>query len=127
MGVLGVIFDSKLQWVQHIASAIKKANQALSAIKLIKKYFTKKELLELLTANYYSRLYYNSEIWLLNSLNSRIKQQLLSASARAIKCTMYYPDQDISYKRIHEMNDRATPEMFTLYKVSLHPAVVAWR
>ena len=119
MGVLGVIFDSKLQWVQHIASAIKKANQALSAIKLIKKYFTKKELLELLTANYYSRLYYNSEIWLLNSLNSRIKQQLLSASARAIKCTMYYPDQDISYKRIHEMNDRATPEMFTLYKVSL--------
>ena len=25
---------------------------------------------------------------------------------------MYYPDQDISYKRIHEMNDRATPEMY---------------
>ena len=26
MEVLGVLFDSKLQWIQHIATAIKKAN-----------------------------------------------------------------------------------------------------
>ena len=32
---------------------------------------------------------------------------------------MYYPDPNISYKEIHEMCDRATPEMFTLYKTSL--------
>ena len=42
MGVLGVLFDSKLQWVQHIAMAIKKANNALSAIKLIKNTLTKR-------------------------------------------------------------------------------------
>ena len=41
MGVLGVLFDSKLQWIQHVALAIKKANNALSAIKLVKKYFNK--------------------------------------------------------------------------------------
>ena len=76
--------------------AIKKANNALSAIKLIKKYFNKTELLSIITANYYSRLYYNSEIWLLNSLHVRCKQLLLSASAKALKCCMYYPDPTLS-------------------------------
>ena len=32
---------------------------------------------------------------------------------------MYYPDPSLSFIKIHEMNDRATPEMFTLYKNSL--------
>ena len=44
MGMLGVLFDSKLQWVQHVAVAIRKANNALNAIKLIKKYGKKEEL-----------------------------------------------------------------------------------
>ena len=43
----------------------------------------------------------------------------MSSSAKALKCTMYYPDPNISFEEIHEMSDRATPEMFTLYKNSL--------
>ena len=39
MNVLGVIFDSKLQWNDHIAHTIKKSNSALHCIKLIKNYF----------------------------------------------------------------------------------------
>ena len=35
---MGVLFDSKLQWVQHIATVIKEANNAVSAIKLLKIY-----------------------------------------------------------------------------------------
>ena len=37
--VLGIIFDSKLNRAKHIANQIIKANKALHAIKLIKKYF----------------------------------------------------------------------------------------
>ena len=47
INVLGVLFDAKLQWIQHVALTITKANRALNAIKLIKKYFNKKELLSL--------------------------------------------------------------------------------
>ena len=36
MNILGVIFDSKLQWCSQVAYSIKKANNALNAIKLIK-------------------------------------------------------------------------------------------
>ena len=32
---------------------------------------------------------------------------------------MYYPDPTLSYEKIHEMNNRATPEMFTCYKHAL--------
>ena len=39
MNVLGVIFDSKLIWNIHIASAIAKSKKALFALRLLKKFF----------------------------------------------------------------------------------------
>ena len=37
--VLGVIFDSKLQWSNQVANSIRKADSALHAIKLIRGFF----------------------------------------------------------------------------------------
>ena len=37
MNVLGVTFDSKLNWSKHVADQISKSNKALHAIKMIKK------------------------------------------------------------------------------------------
>ena len=56
MNVLGVAFDSKLSWNTQIANSITKANKALNAIKIIRKYSNTKELLSLITSNYYSIL-----------------------------------------------------------------------
>ena len=39
-----------------------KATKALNAIKLIKKNFNSDELLRLVTSNFYSILFYNSEV-----------------------------------------------------------------
>ena len=49
INVLGVIFDQKLQWSDHIAHCIKKSSKALTAIRLIRRYFNTKELLQLVT------------------------------------------------------------------------------
>ena len=54
MNVLGVIFDSKMQWSNHIAHAIKRSTKRLNAIKLIKKFFNQRELISLMTSNFYS-------------------------------------------------------------------------
>ena len=62
MNVLRVEFDSKLTWSKHISSQINKANKALHAIKIIKKYFSQTEVLTLLTSNFYTILYNNSEV-----------------------------------------------------------------
>ena len=59
INVLGVIFDSKMQWSNQVAQAISKSKKALHGIKLIKKYLTKDETKMLLTSNFYSILYYN--------------------------------------------------------------------
>ena len=91
INVLLVIFDSKLKWADHVAKAVKKANAALNAIKLIRKFCNQKELLTLITSNLYSILFYNSEIWHLPSLKATLKQKLLSASARALNLPLLPP------------------------------------
>jgi endonuclease/exonuclease/phosphatase family metal-dependent hydrolase len=119
INVLGVQFDSKLQWSQHVATSIIKSNKALNAIKIIRKHFNTKELLQILTSNFYSILYYNSEVWLLNNLNVSLKQSLLSTSANALKMALHYPKHNISFNNLHLITKRATPNMISMYKLSL--------
>ena len=117
--VLGVIFDSKLQWTAQISNVIKKSDKALNAIKMIKNHLTIPELITLLTANFYSILYYNSEIWHIPNLSPYLKNLLQSKSANALKiCTQTY-NLSMSYVKWHEINKRGTPEIFCLYKHSI--------
>ena len=117
--VLGVHFDSKLNWQTHIEMAITKARKALQAIKIIKPYFNKNELLSLAISNYYSILYYNSQIWLIPSLSRQSKISLLSASSAPLKicCNGYH--NLISYERLHSLLKRPLPPDITKYNHSL--------
>ena len=117
--VLGVIFDSQLKWSQQVANTVKKSKSALNAIKLIKKYFTIPEIKNLLTSNFFSILYYNSEIWHLPSLNPKLKQTLLSASANALKLCLQHYDPMISITNVHIQTNRAHPDKYCIYKHAL--------
>ena len=119
MGVLGTIFDSKLQWHSKIQNAITKSIKALHAITIIKKYFNKNQLLSLIMACYYSILYFNCEIWLLPSLSPQLKQKLLSVSATPVKLTTRNYDRMMSFETLHYLNKRATPNQMILYKHAL--------
>ena len=119
MNVLGVLFDSRLLWSLHLNSAIKKANKAKCAIQLLSRYFNKVELTNLLTANYFSILYYNCDIWLIPFLKPQVKQQLLSASANALKVCLKALDRSISFIQLNKLASRATPIQLMEYKHSL--------
>ena len=119
INILGVTFDSKLQWGDQVAAACNKATKAINAIRLIKRFFTKLELLQLITANVFSVLYYNSEIWHIPSLKNDLKSKMTSISAKAIKTCMYYPDRMISFENIHRMNNRAMPDSIMSYKTAI--------
>ena len=95
---------------------ITKSLNALNAIRLI---FSQRELFQLITSNFYSLLYYNSEIWHLPSLKITLKQKLLSTSARALKVCWKNPSMYISFESLHKMSKRATPENFMKYKLAL--------
>ena len=119
MNVLGVVFDSKLSWAKHVATQTNKANSALHAIKLIRKYFTQDEILKLLTSNFYSILFYNSEVWHIPTLKPELKQIILSTSARALKLSQRRPNYYESFIDIHKNCKRANPHQFILYKHSI--------
>ena len=116
INVLGVQFDSKLSWKDQVNKTINKAKKAFHAISLIRKYFDKNEIKGLLTSNYFSVLYYNSEIWHLPTLSPHLKQKLLSASANAIKLCLTKLPQNTSFESIHNLAKRATPTQISSYK-----------
>jgi hypothetical protein len=86
-------------------------------VQIIRKHFNTRELVQILTSNFFSILYYNSEVWMLNNLNASLKRSLLSTSANALKMAVCYPKHNINYKLTQ--TERATPEMFSVHKLSL--------
>ena len=117
--VIGVMFDSKLNWQTHIENATTRAKKALHVINLIRKHFCKDELLNLITSNYYFILYYNSEIWHIPSNTHNSKKQMMSASAAPIKCCARFYDRNISHKTLHTIVKRAIPSQIMYYKQAL--------
>ena len=86
---------------------------------MIRKFFNTKELLQLVTSNFYSILYYNCEIWLSQDLKVRSKQQLLAASANALKLLNNVSDLRTSYNNLHNLEKRATPMNFAKYRLAI--------
>ena len=76
MNVLGMAFDSKLNWQIQVQNTITKSRSSLHAIHLISKHFKKQEIIQLITSNYFSVMYRNSEIWHLHSLAHNTKTKL---------------------------------------------------
>ena len=116
INVLGIKFDSRLRWNEHVEMAIKGANVSLYGIKMIKKYFTPAETKNLITAIFFSKLYYGAEVWHFNGLSRILHKKLKYASANALKiCT---PGVTIynTHSEIHRMAERATPKQMCLYR-----------
>ena len=119
MNVLGVIFDCKLNWNSHGASAINKAKTSLFALRLLRKYFSPNEMRTLLDSNFNSTLYYNAVIWLTPELSTVAKQALLSISANALRNCMMLNCSEISFERIHSICEKSTPKQIMCYQISL--------
>ena len=120
MNVLGVIFDSKLNWGPQVANTICKAKKALFALRLLRKFFNDQEMRLLLDSYFYSVLYYNAVLWLTPELGSCMKQALLSISANALRSCMMSNSSEISFIRIHTICGKCTPSQIMSYQSSLH-------
>jgi hypothetical protein len=117
INILGVTFICKLQWGHHIDLVIQKANKALNAIKLKRKYFSTPELISIVTSNFYSILFYIPEIWYLPTLNNNFSHALFVALTICSKMCSPFPNELVSYQDLHKMTKRATPYMFCYYKL----------
>jgi hypothetical protein len=80
MNVLGIVFDSRLEWARQVYHLILRARQSSQAVRRIKDYFTITEKNSLVTSLVFSRMYYGSKIWLLPNLKERYFNRLYSQS-----------------------------------------------
>ena len=120
INVLGVTFDSKLNWSVHIANCISKAKKSLYALRLLRPFFCKNKMRTLLDSNFYSILYYNSTIWLSPDLSSACKHDLLAVSAQALRCCLGPNLNDILFENLHKNNKKCTPSQIGLYQMSIN-------
>ena len=111
MKVLGIIFDSRLEWSSQVEKSIGAARQATQALGLVRNYFTHKEMSKLITALVYSRLYYAAQVWLLPNLKKKLMDKLYSQSGRTLKLI----DRHSTYKQLHCDYSRATPMLYSQY------------
>ena len=120
INILGILFDSKMNWADHVKKAISESNSNLYAIKLIRKYFSTDEIRNLTTALYYSKLYYGAEVWHIPGLQLKLKKNIKLASANA--CKLCIPRENVhlmTHTDIHAQAKRALPEKMCLYKHAL--------
>ena len=116
ISVLGIKFDSMLRWNEHVDMAIKGANVSLYGIKMIRKYFTPIEVRNLVTAIFFSKLYYGAEIWHFNGLSRAIHKKIKFASAQALKLCTPGVTTFSTHTEIHRLAGRALPEKMCLYR-----------
>ena len=119
INVLGITFDSKMNWSIQVANAISKAKKSLYALRQIRPYFSNKQMRTLLDSYFYSTLYYNASVWLTPDLSSALKHDLLTASALALRSCLMSNEYNISFINVHKINNKCTPNQIMLYQISL--------
>ena len=116
MGILGIVFDSRLEWNKQVDKSILRARQSSQALRRIKNYFCEAEKNTLITSLVFSRMYYRSEIWLLPNLKERHFNRLYSQSGRSLKLI----NKEWSYHVLYVSFSRATPKIFSLYQTCIN-------
>ena len=116
MNVLGIQFDSRLNWEEQVDNAIMKSRRSAHALKTLRKYFTDSEMIKLVTSNVYSKLYYGSLVWLLPNLKEKLFRKLNSHSGQILKIINNY----LSNTELHKKFVRATPKIFSLYQTAVN-------
>ena len=120
--VLGVIFDTKMNWNNQARNAMNKANKAKQALSLVRKYFTEEEMIKLATAYFYSTLYYGAKIWLSSTISAVIKKKLWQLSSYMLRLVDGWCYERQSFEALHQKYNRASPMDWCNYTT----AVAMW-
>lgn len=115
MKVLGVLFDSKLQWSHQVENAIKKAKKACCGLNRLRKFISQEKMMQMATAFAYSKLFYGAPVWLNSVLSKKLWRLLKSVSTYIIKSALGLFDWWVSYDDLHEIAGRGTPQKMSLY------------
>jgi hypothetical protein len=106
MNVLGVEFDAKLSWKNHLEKAIKVCQRIKPALWCLKRKLKRKELLKVITSHYYSKLYYGSEIWY-HCLSTSLRESISPVHYFPLRLALHKFERTFSRKNINIAAKRA--------------------
>jgi hypothetical protein len=118
MKVLGVHFDDKLTWEYHIRQLVKKANSKLSVLRRIKKYFNTAQFLRILTAQFFSIIYYGSPVWLSSTTKAYLWKLINSIHYKALRIAVSDHKNTINREKLDSLCQRAPPRQWSKYAIS---------
>ena len=113
--ILGVTFDSKLNWATHVNNTIIKTKRTLQANKLISRYFNIDEKLNIVMSLLYSRLYYGAEVWLIPTLKAKLKNKIKQISTQALRIVANDTYKTFSSSELHLLFKRFSPNQMSVY------------
>jgi len=118
MKILGVLFDNNLTWEAQIRSTIKKCNSKLGVLKKLRQRFTVDQYLKIVTAQYYSQLYYCAPVWLTETTSSRLKNLINTAHYKPLRITLKDFRYRLSRSELSKRCNRATPKEWVRYQLA---------
>ncbi len=115
MKVLGLLFDKNLAWDAQIESVIKRTNRIMHGLKGVRKYVDVSQAKQIVTAFYFSVLFYGCEVWLHKHLSFHLKQKVRSAHYRALR--LIY-GQQLTRDELDDVSQRSTPDEWSDYSIA---------
>jgi len=117
MKVLGLTFDNKLCWRQHIDNVKKKLTTANNGVKLIRRKMDAKQSLVVVTAQALSVLYYGSPVWLTPGLSKSRLKVVESLHYRCVRLVVKDYKQRVSRDVIDSATNRLPPTKWMDYAI----------
>ena len=114
MKVLGLTFDSQLTWSSQVKGVIKRTNRMLHGLRRIRRFLNTEQARQVVTAYYFSVLYYGLEVWFHRHLAFHLKQKIRSAHYRALRLV----HGDKSREQLDQEGKRATPDELANFAVA---------
>jgi len=108
MNVLGVTFDAQLSWDPQTEKVINKAKGLLHGLRILRRNLGMKKYMKVLTAQFYSKIYYGASVWLKSVKVSALKR-LESIHYRALRVSQFDFKGTISRDILDRDLQRATP------------------
>ncbi len=115
MKVLGILFDNNLRWDTQVDSIIKKANSKISVLKKLRSKFTQQQFLQILTSQFFSIIFYCSDVWLTTSTSQKLWTVINSIHYKSLRIAVCDHKQRINREKLDVLCQRANPKQWSKY------------
>ncbi len=101
-----------------MSSAIKASSWKLTVLQKIRHKFTQKQFLQILTSQFFSKLYYGSQIWLTSATQRNLWTRVNSLHYRALRIAICDFKGRINREKIDVLSSRASPKQWSKYAMA---------